>query len=104
MRDQQRLLNPAPRAWPLQPYAPADPLPSMENGRTKSGILRPDADSGRKHSKKPSRNDVTPSGDNGATPMPATPYSGASTSPDDDAGASSGSPPAPNADGGGAPR
>ena len=42
IREQQRILNKDPRALPLQPYAPADPLPSMENGRVNNGILSPD--------------------------------------------------------------
>jgi general secretion pathway protein D len=86
IRDQQRMLNKDSRTLPLQPYAPSDPLPSMTNGRTTSGILSPDADSDRKRSKKPVSNDsapaATPSGDGDAAP--ATPYSGASTTPDDD--------------------
>jgi general secretion pathway protein D len=81
IRDQQRILNKDPRALPLQPYAPADPLPSMENGRTSSGILSPDADSGRKAPRKPDTGGAASSGDNAATPV-VTPYGGSSSAPD----------------------
>jgi general secretion pathway protein D len=81
IREQQRILNKDPRALPLQPYAPSDPLPSMENGRTKAGILSPDADSDRKRSKKPTNTDAAPAGE--VEPAAATPYNGASTAPDD---------------------
>jgi general secretion pathway protein D len=90
IREQQRILNKDSRVLPFQPYAPADPLPSMENGRTSSGILSPDADSGRKRSNKPPVNDAAPAGDAGAAgaggdagTTPVTPYTGASTAPDD---------------------
>jgi general secretion pathway protein D len=92
IRDQQRQLNKDPRVLPFQPYAPADPLPSMENGRVKSGILSPDIEQ-INHSKSPGSNDATPSGaasPTGATPQPATPYTSASPTPDspaDDGGA-----------------
>lgn len=105
IRDQQRILNRDPRVLPMQPYAPADPLPSMENGRTKGGILSPDVtDSDRQRSQKPTGHGTTASGDGGAAPMPATPYAGASTSPDAASAPPSDSPPAPHADGGGAPQ
>jgi general secretion pathway protein D len=81
IRDQQRILNKDPRALPLQPYAPADPLPSMENGRTSSGILSPDADSGRKAPRKPDISGAASAGDNGATPV-VTPYGGTASAPD----------------------
>jgi general secretion pathway protein D len=81
IRDQQRILNKDPRALPLQPYAPSDPLPAMENGRTQSGILSPDADSGRKRSKKAVNTDAAPTSD--PDQAPATPYSGATAAPDD---------------------
>jgi general secretion pathway protein D len=93
IREQQRILGHDSRKIPFQPYAPADPLPSMENGRTSSGILSPDADSGLKPQKKAPATGAAPSsdggragaagtgGDAGAPPM--TPYTGASTSPDD---------------------
>jgi len=79
IRDQQRILNKDPRALPLQPYAPADPLPSMQNGRTSSGILSPDADAGR-HGRSP----VPPSTDAPATTSvdtPVAPYAGSGTPP-----------------------
>jgi general secretion pathway protein D len=51
IRDQQRILNKDKRIIPLQPFAPADPLPSIENGQTSSGILSPDEDPGTRPSK-----------------------------------------------------
>jgi general secretion pathway protein D len=81
IRDQQRILNKDPRALPLQPYAPADPLPSMENGRVDSGILSPDIEQ-VSHPKSSGANGGANSGGTGATPEPATPYTGAQTSPD----------------------
>jgi general secretion pathway protein D len=84
IRDQQRLLNKDPRALPLQPYAPADPLPSMENGRTTSGILSPDADSGRKPSRKTDSMGPTGAIDNGSAPV-VTPYGGTGSPPDNTA-------------------
>src|ERR1700691_4643478 len=95
IREQQRLLNKDPRALPFQHYAPSDPLPPMENGRVKSGILSPDIEE-LNHSKSPGANDGTTSGAmgatgaTGATPEPVTPYTGTGTRPDappDDAGA-----------------
>jgi general secretion pathway protein D len=91
VRDQQRILNRDPRALPLQPYAPADPLPAIENGRTQGGVLSPNADSDRKHSK-------NPNGD-GATPM-AAPSSRASPAPD---AAAPGGTSSPDAQSGGTP-
>ena len=93
IREQQRILNRDPRALPLQPFAPADPLPSMENGRTKTGILSPDADTYRKPSKKSGDNGGATSGNHGATPVPVTPYGGASTAPDNAPAPASGAPP-----------
>ena len=93
IREQQRILNRDPRALPLQPFAPADPLPSMENGRTKTGILSPDADTYRMPSKKSGDNGGATSGNNGATPVPVTPYGGASTAPDNAPAPASGAPP-----------
>ena len=93
VRDQQRILNRDPRALPLQPFAPADPLPSMENGRTKTGILSPDADTDRMPSKKSGDNGGATSGNHGATPVPVTPYGGASTAPDNAPAPASGAPP-----------
>jgi general secretion pathway protein D len=84
IRDQQRILNKDPKILPFQPYAPADPLPSMNNGRTSSGILSPDADSGPKPSRKPPASGSAQPGDSGASgAAPMTPYTGASTAPDD---------------------
>jgi general secretion pathway protein D len=91
IRDQQRILNKDPRTIPFQPYAPADPLPSMENGRVKSGILSPDIEQ-LNHSKSPGANDATTSSATGAIPEPVTPYTGASTAPDTPPG-SAGAPP-----------
>ncbi|HXL98075.1 MAG TPA: hypothetical protein VN925_06835, partial [Steroidobacteraceae bacterium] len=93
IREQQRILNRDPRALPLQPFAPADPLPSMENGRTKTGILSPDADTDRMPSKKSGDNGGATSGNHGATPVPVTPYGGASTAPDNAPAPASGAPP-----------
>jgi general secretion pathway protein D len=84
IRDQQRILNKDPRALPLQPYAPADPLPSMENGRTQSGILSPDADSGRKPSRKNDSTGPTGATDNASPPV-VTPYGGTGSPPDNTA-------------------
>jgi general secretion pathway protein D len=89
IREQQRILNKDPRVLPLQPYAPADPLPSMENGRTSSGILSPDETStDLQRQQKQSNTGATTSGTSSATPVQPTPFTGASTSPD------SGAPPA----------
>jgi len=74
IRDQQRILNKDPRVLPLQPYAPSDPLPSMENGRTSSGILSPDSEPDHKRSQQPA---PAPSPDT----TPVTPYSGPGTAP-----------------------
>jgi general secretion pathway protein D len=85
VRDQQRILNKDSRLIPLQPFQPADPLPPMENGRTKGGALSPDeTDADRQHQLK--KADPGTSGSSGASaaPLPVTPYSGASTSPDTD--------------------
>jgi general secretion pathway protein D len=84
VREQQRILNKDPRALPLQPYAPADPLPSMENGRTSSGILSPDADSGPKPSRKTNSTGPTGATDNGSAPV-VTPYGGTGSPPDNTA-------------------
>ncbi|HEX2791568.1 MAG TPA: type II secretion system secretin GspD [Steroidobacteraceae bacterium] len=78
IREQQRILNKDPRALPLQPYAPSDPLPSMENGRTSSGILSPDIEQ-LNHSKSPGANDAGPRGATGAMPEPVTPYTAPGT-------------------------
>ncbi|HWW19384.1 MAG TPA: type II secretion system secretin GspD [Steroidobacteraceae bacterium] len=43
IRDQQTILNRDKKIIPFQPFAPADPLPSISEGRTKGGILSPDA-------------------------------------------------------------
>jgi general secretion pathway protein D len=43
MRDQQKILTKDKKLIPFQPFAPADPLPSISDGRTKGGILSPDA-------------------------------------------------------------
>jgi general secretion pathway protein D len=43
IREQQKILNQDKKVIPFQPFAPADPLPSMTDGRTKSGVLSPDA-------------------------------------------------------------
>jgi general secretion pathway protein D len=84
MRDQQRIMSHDPRPLPLQPYQPTDPLPSIESGRTNGGILSPDeTDADRKHMKRHSGNGARASPDSDAAPVPATPYGGASASPDD---------------------
>jgi general secretion pathway protein D len=80
IRDQQRILNKDPRVLPLQPYAPSDPLPSMENGRTSSGILSPDTEPDHKRSQQPAPAPApapAPSPDT----TPVTPYSGPGTAP-----------------------
>ncbi|MFI4869675.1 MAG: type II secretion system secretin GspD [Steroidobacterales bacterium] len=93
IRDQQRILGHDPRALPLQPYQPADPLPSIESGRTKGGILSPDvSDADRTRLKKQHGNKAAGSPDSGAGSTP-TPYGGASVSPDDTAPAPSGAAP-----------
>jgi general secretion pathway protein D len=74
IRDQQRILNKDPRVLPLQPYAPSDPLPSMENGHTSSGILSPDSEPDHKRSQPPA---PAPSPDT----APVTPYGGPGTAP-----------------------
>jgi general secretion pathway protein D len=74
IRDQQRILNKDSRVLPLQPYAPAEPLPSMENGHTSSGILSPDTEPEHKRSPQPA---TAPSPDT----TPVTPYSGPGTAP-----------------------
>ena len=81
IRDQQRILNKDPRVIPFQPYAPADPLPSMENGRVNGGILSPDIEQAN-HSKSPATSGAATSDSSGATPEPVTPYTGAQTAPD----------------------
>jgi general secretion pathway protein D len=43
IKDQQAILNRDKKIIPFQPFAPADPLPSITDGRTRSGILSPDA-------------------------------------------------------------
>jgi general secretion pathway protein D len=103
VRDQQRILNKDPRVLPLQPYAPADPLPSMENGRTSSGILSPDETStDLQRQQKQSNTGATTSGTSSATPVQPTPFTGASTSPDSGA-PPAGAPPPPPAGNGAAP-
>jgi general secretion pathway protein D len=42
IRDQQRILNHDDRLIPFQPFAPADPLPPMIDGRVRTGVLSPD--------------------------------------------------------------
>jgi general secretion pathway protein D len=103
IRDQQRILNKDPRVLPLQPYAPADPLPSMENGHTTSGILSPDETSTdlQRQQKQPNTG-ATTSGTSSATPVQPTPFTGPSTSPDSGA-PPAGAPPPPPAGNGAAP-
>jgi general secretion pathway protein D len=85
IRDQQRILNKDSRLIPLQPYAPADPLPAMENGHTNGGALSPDEnDADRQRDLKKADSGSSSSGGASAAPLPITPYSGASTSPDTD--------------------
>jgi general secretion pathway protein D len=43
IKEQQAILNRDKKIIPFQPFAPADPLPSITRGRTNSGILSPDA-------------------------------------------------------------
>jgi general secretion pathway protein D len=94
IREQQRILNKDSKLIPLQPYAPADPLPAMENGRTTSGILSPDEpEVDRKRSPRPADNGASSPAET-PTPPPATPFTGASPSPDNAAPpASGGTPP-----------
>jgi general secretion pathway protein D len=42
MQGQQKILNHDSKIIPFQPFAPADPFPPMNQGRTKSGVLSPD--------------------------------------------------------------
>jgi general secretion pathway protein D len=95
IRDQQRTLNKDSRAIPLQPYAPADPLPPMVNGRTNGGALSPDETStDLQHQQKQSNTAATASGSGGAAPVQPTPYTGASASASPDSSAPpAGSPP-----------
>jgi general secretion pathway protein D len=44
VRDQQKILNKDNKLIPFQPFAPADPLPPIYDGRTSTGVLSPDAD------------------------------------------------------------
>jgi general secretion pathway protein D len=57
LRDQQRIMNHDKRVIPFQPFAPADPLPQINDGRVKSGILSPDS--------------ATPSAPDSPAPQPA---------------------------------
>ncbi|HEY1724056.1 MAG TPA: type II secretion system secretin GspD [Steroidobacteraceae bacterium] len=94
IRDQQRILNKDPRPIPLQPYAPSDPLPAIQNGHTKSGILSPDDDASSKHVHKPS--DAAPPDETlpvPMTPSPAPAAEGAVASPDQDVPPPNGAPP-----------
>ncbi|HEY3730906.1 MAG TPA: type II secretion system secretin GspD [Steroidobacteraceae bacterium] len=94
IRDQQRVLSKDPRVIPLQPYAPPDPLPSIQNGRTRTGILSPDDDAGGKHGHKPA--DAAPVDNSPPAPMapsPAPSPDGAVTSPDVDLPPPNGAPP-----------
>jgi general secretion pathway protein D len=61
IRNEQKNLNKDKKIIPFQPFAPADPLPSISQGRTKSGILSPDA------------NTAAPIGAPPAPPAPSTP-------------------------------
>jgi general secretion pathway protein D len=90
IRDQQRILNKDSRALPLQPYAPADPLPSMENGRTSTGILSPDVESDRKRSQQQPASSAAPAGSPDATPV--TPYAAPNMPPDNTAAPAGGAP------------
>ena len=97
IRDQQRILNKDSRKIPMQPYEPADPLPPMENGRTNGGALSPDQTStDLEHLQKQSDTGATASGVGRTTPVPPTPYTGASTSPDTSAPPAGSPPPAGN--------
>jgi len=72
IRDQQKILNHDSRKIPFQPFAPADPLPAMNDGRVKTGILSPDV-------KDPSTPYVPSDDSTPTTPAPApTPYTPAS--------------------------
>jgi general secretion pathway protein D len=94
IRDQQRILNKDSRKIPMQPYAPADPLPPMENGRTNGGALSPDETStDLQHQQKQSTSGATTSGASAPAPVQPTPYTGASTSPDSSAPPASSAPP-----------
>jgi len=67
IRDQQRILNHDSRLIPFQPFAPADPLPPMTDGRVKTGILSPDF-------KATSDGDATsPGAANDSPPKPSAP-------------------------------
>ena len=94
IRDQQRILNKDSRLIPLQPYAPADPLPAMENGRTGSGALSPDETAtDRQRQLKKADGSSSSSGGASTAPLPVNPYSGATTSPDTDVPLGSGGAP-----------
>jgi general secretion pathway protein D len=43
IRDQQIILNHDDKVIPFQPFAPADPLPPINLGRTKGGVLTPES-------------------------------------------------------------
>jgi general secretion pathway protein D len=74
IRDQQRIMNQDKRVIPFQPFAPADPLPQINNGRVKSGFLSPDATAPKAPTAEPVPQPVPPS-----EPQPDTP---AVTAPD----------------------
>jgi general secretion pathway protein D len=91
VREQQRILNKDSRLIPLQPFQPADPLPAMENGHTNGGALSPDeTEADRKHTQTspdsqspfPTHGSGASSGESGPIASPATPFTGASSSPD----------------------
>jgi general secretion pathway protein D len=80
IRDEQGKLNKDKKIIPFQPFAPADPLPSISNGRTKSGILSPDAATAPPMSKPsappadPTPADPTPSATAPASAPAVTPF------------------------------
>jgi general secretion pathway protein D len=93
VRDQQNILNHDKKIIPFQPFAPADPLPSIYDGRTATGVLSPDADTPagtlNKHrhdrTKQPSTPDAsatTPAPEPTPQPPPdSTPFTPAPTQP-----------------------
>jgi general secretion pathway protein D len=87
IRGEQRILNHDSTVIPLLPYFPADPLPSIKNGRTSSGTLSPDAATMPAGTPTPA---AAPAAAAPAAGAPATPAPGASVT------SAPASPPAPS--------
>lgn len=68
IRDQQKIMNKDKKVIPFQPFQPADPLPSISEGRTKGGILSPDATTA------PGMSPTSSVGPAPNTPAPTTPF------------------------------